>query len=124
MAKPRLVVQNTEPEPGPKPDCASTGPRSRKQKKTLTAQEARKKARQRVYKSAGALVDALIEKGGGNHLAVKFLFEFAGLTGAEDGGEESPLLRAYRQQLEKEAQLAESEQTSEGNLNLSNGDCD
>ena len=91
----------------------------------LSAVEARKQARQRVYQSAASIVDRLIEENGGNYLTAKFLFEFAGLTGEglEESHEESPMLRALIERAQKAAALAETEQTSEANLNLSNDEC-
>jgi hypothetical protein len=118
-----------EPEGRVEPEAREAGgllrkEKSAKAKKTLNARGARKKAQQQIYRSAAKLVDDLVEKAGGNYLAVKFLFDFAGMNG-DAGNErptESPLLKAYRQYLQKGGERGQDEQTPERNLNLSNGD--
>jgi hypothetical protein len=78
--------------------------------KLVSAGEARKKAQQRVFRAAEELVGNLIENRG-NYLAIKFLFEFAGLSGdaLDDAEEDSPLLKAYLQQLQKGTGEAKAE---------------
>jgi hypothetical protein len=64
----------------------------------VTAEEARQAAKEVVLHSAADMVRELIAKSGGNYLAVRFLFELAGLIGdgPEDAASEpSPLLRYY-----------------------------
>lgn len=86
--------------------------------------EARKRAKQRVFRSAESLVGELIENSSGNYLAVKFLFEFAGLIGedVEDSGEESPLLKSLLERAQKDFEMADGEQTRAVNLNLCSND--
>lgn len=71
---------------------------SRKGAGVVTPEEARKAAKEVVLQSAADMVRELIAKSGGNYLAVRFLFELAGLIGeTPEGGtnEPSPLLRYY-----------------------------
>lgn len=95
---------------------------SEPENESLSVREARNRARRRIYRSAEELVSGLIENGSGNYLAVKFLFEFAGLAGEglnEDEEEDSPLLKAYLETLQKDVPPEEPEQTLGAKLNLS-----
>ncbi|HET8666548.1 MAG TPA: hypothetical protein VFM10_01130 [Terriglobales bacterium] len=94
---------------------------SEPENESLSVREARNRARRRIYRSAEELVSGLIENGSGNYLAVKFLFEFAGLAGEglNEDEEDSPLLKAYLETLQKDVPPEEPEQTLGAKLNLS-----
>lgn len=88
-AKQRLAEPVTEHERG------NQGPSS--EIRPVDASEARRAARQVIFRSAGDMVKELIAASSGSYLAVKFLFEFAGLMSddTEADSAPSPLLRYY-----------------------------
>lgn len=73
-----------------------------------TADEARQAARQVILQSAAEIARELIAKSGGNYLAVRFMFEFAGLISenTEAASQPSPLLRYYLEGIRNTGQVS------------------
>jgi len=84
-----------------------------------TQNEARRLAQEAVWQNARKLVKDLVEESGGNYLAVRFLFDFAGLTTVEEQQESKADFKAFMQDLLNRPKTGVAKQTSDANLNLS-----
>ncbi len=90
-----------------------------------TQAEARKLAQEAVWLNARKLVADLVAKPGGQYLAIRFLFEFAGLMTAEEQKESKADFKAFMQDLLNRPKTGLPKQTSDAKLNLStSGDTD
>lgn len=79
----------------------------------LTPEQATRKAVAAVFSKLGDIIEAMIEKAeGGSHLHAKLLFEFAGISAASLGPEESEQPSLAQVLLQKLDQMAE-ESTAE-----------
>jgi hypothetical protein len=87
-----------------------------------TLAEARRIARETVWQNARKLVSDLVQKPSNNYLAVKFLFEFAGLTAGNEEEEDRPDFQAFMQDLLNRSKSGPPKQTSDAKLNLSSVD--
>lgn len=90
-----------------------------------TQAEARQLAQEAVWLNARKLVADLVEKPGGQYLAIRFLFEFAGLMTAEEQKESKADFKAFMQDLLNRPKTGLPKQTSAAKVNLStSGDTD
>jgi hypothetical protein len=88
-----------------------------------TRDDARQVARKAVWQNSRKLVTDLVETSGGNYLAVRFLFDFAGLMPVEQEAQESKAdFKAFMHDLLNRPKTGLGKQTSAGKLNLSTGD--
>lgn len=86
-----------------------------------TQDEARRLARQAVWQNARKLVTELVNKPNGNYLAVRFLFDFAGLMTVEEQAESKTDLKSFMQDLLNRPKTGLAKQTTDAKVNLSTG---
>jgi hypothetical protein len=81
--------------------------------------EAKRMARQAIWQNARKLVMDLVEGSSTNYLAVKFLFEVAGLMDGDSDEESSVDFKSFMQDLLNRPKTGLAKQTSDAKLNLS-----
>ncbi len=87
-----------------------------------TQDEARSLARKAVWQNARKLVTELVKKPNGNYLAVKFLFDFAGLMTVEEQAESKTDLKSFMHDLMNRPKTGIAKQTTDAKVNLCTGD--